>query len=158
VHPPPEPQPRQRHDSARCQARLDAETHAKLEELVSALLRKRAAILRHVMQWGLAHTAGWTVDLSIPDRPHLVHVLVEPDLLRQVQDAAEAHGVSVAAWLRQAMRQVTLADFPASWRAEDTAARSHDSGYYHSRFMLRLDDDTQRKLATLTHTFHRPAA
>jgi predicted transcriptional regulator len=85
-------------------------------------------------------------------------MLVGPDLLQQVQEAAEAHGVSVAAWLRQAMRQVTLADFPASWRAGDIAPRSHDSGYYHRRFMLRLDNDTQRKLETLMHTFHRPAA
>jgi hypothetical protein len=75
-----------------------------------------------------------------------------------VQESATAHGVSVAAWVRQAMRQVTLADFPASWRAGDTGTRSHDSGFYHSRLMLRLDDDTQRKLEALMHTFHRPAA
>jgi hypothetical protein len=143
MHPLPEPQPHQRRYSVRCQARLDTETHAKLEELVSALHRKQAAILRHAMQWGLSHTEGWTVDVSIPDRPHLVHLLVAPDLLRQVQEAAAAHGVSVAAWLRQAMRQVTPADFPASWRAGDIATRSHDSGYYHRRFMLRLDGATQ---------------
>jgi predicted transcriptional regulator len=158
MYPPPEPQPRQRRDSVRCQARLDAETHAKLEALATDFQRKRGVILRSVMSWGLAHTAGWTADLSIPDRPHLVHMLVEPELGQQVQEAAAAHGVSVAAWLRHAMRQVTPEDFPASWRAGDIATRAHESGYYHNRLMLRLDDATQRKLETLMHTFHRPAA
>jgi hypothetical protein len=84
---PPEPQPRQRRDSVRHQARLDAETHAKLEELARTVHRKRAAILRHVMGWGLTQTRGWTVAPSIPDRPHLVHLLVESELLWQVQHA-----------------------------------------------------------------------
>jgi len=58
--------------------------HAKLEELARTFRRKRATILRYVMQWGLALTDGWTIDSSIPDRPHLVHMLVDPDLLQQV--------------------------------------------------------------------------
>jgi len=64
----------------------------------------------------------------------------------------------VAAWVRQAMRQVTPADFPASWRAGDIVGRSHKSSYYRNRLMLRLDGATQRKLETLMQTFHRPAA
>jgi hypothetical protein len=56
------------------------------------------------------------------------------------------------------MRQVALEDFPASWRAEETAPRSHESGYFHRKFGLRLDDKTSRKLVVLTTTFHRPAA
>jgi hypothetical protein len=115
--PPPEPQPRQRRDSVRHQARLDAETHAKLEALANTFHRKRGQILRHVMQWGLTHTQGWTVNTLIPDCPYLVHLLVDHDLLQQVQDAADAHGTSVAAWVRHAMRQVTPEDSPASWRA-----------------------------------------
>jgi hypothetical protein len=95
--PPPESQPRQRRYSTRRQARLDAETYAKLEELARTFRRKRAAILRFVMSWGLAHTQGWTIDPSIPDRPHLVHMLVDPDLLQRVQAAAAAHGADVAA-------------------------------------------------------------
>jgi hypothetical protein len=39
--------------SVRYQARLDAETWAKLEELAAAFHWKRSAILRSVMQWGL---------------------------------------------------------------------------------------------------------
>jgi hypothetical protein len=158
MHPPPETRPRHRRYSVRRQARLDAETHAKLEELAHTFHRKRAQILRYVMQWALAHTQGWTVDPSIPDRPHLVHMLVDPELLQQVQAAAAAHGAGVAAWLRQAIRQVVLEDFPPSWRAEETAVRSHDSGYYARRFQLRLDLDSHMKLETLMQTFHRSAA
>ena len=142
MHPSPDPQPRQRRSRVRHQARLDAATHAMLEALASSFHRKRAAMLRSVMEWGLAHTEGWTVDPSTPDRPYLVHILVEPDLLRQVQEAADAHGARVAAWVRQALRQITPEDFPVSWRAEGTAPRSHESGYFHRKFGLRLDDET----------------
>ena len=77
MNPAPEPQPRQRRYSVRQQVRFDTETHAKLEALANLFHRKRAQILRHVMQWGCAHTQEWTVDPSIPDRPHLVHI---PDI------------------------------------------------------------------------------
>jgi hypothetical protein len=158
MHPPPETRPRHRRYRVRRQARLDAETHAKLEALAHTFHRKRAQILRYVMPWGLAHTTGWTVDPSSPDRPHLVHMLVNSELLQEVQDAADAHGTSVAAWVRHAMRQVAIVDFPASWRAADIASRSHDSGDYERRFQLRLDQATQRKLGALMQTFKRSAA
>jgi predicted DNA-binding protein len=158
MNPPLEPQPRQRHYSVRRQARLDAETSAQLEVLAKTFHRKRAGILRYVMQWALAHTQGWTIDPSIPNRPHLVHMLVDPELLQQVQEAAAAHGADVAAWERHAMRQVTRDDFPPSWRAEETTVRSHDSGYYDRRFQLRLDPATQRELERLMQTFGRSAA
>jgi hypothetical protein len=83
MHPPLELRPRQRRHSVRRQARLDAETHAKLEGLVTALHLKRSAILRYIMERGRAHTHGWTVEPAIPDRPHLVHPLVEPDPLHR---------------------------------------------------------------------------
>jgi hypothetical protein len=47
--PPRDPQPRHVRYSVRHQARLDAETHVKLEELAAAFHRKRSAILRSVM-------------------------------------------------------------------------------------------------------------
>jgi hypothetical protein len=81
MHPPPEPQPRQHRSHTRRQARLDSETQTKLEELARTFHRKRAVILRYVMQWGLAHTTGWTVDRSSPDRPDLVYMLVNFGLL-----------------------------------------------------------------------------
>jgi hypothetical protein len=98
MHRPPETRPRHRRYRVRRQARLDTETHAKLEALAHTFHRKRAQILRYVMQWGLTHTTGWTVDPSSPDRAHLVHMLVNSELLQEVQDAADAHGTSVAAW------------------------------------------------------------
>ena len=101
---PLEPQPRERRYSVRQQARLNAGTHAKLEELAAVLHRKRADILRYVMDWGVAHTQGWSIDPSIPDRPRLVRMLLDPYLLQKVQDAAGAHGASITAWLRHAMR------------------------------------------------------
>jgi predicted transcriptional regulator len=153
----PEPQPRQRRYSVRQQARLDAETLAKLEVLANTFHRKRAAILHYAMPWGLAQTTVWSIDPSIPDRPLLVHMLVDHQLLQQEQDAAEAHGVTVAAWLRHAMRQVSLQDFPPSWRTVETVARSHDSGSFRRKFGLRLDEGTSRKLEALTQTFDRSA-
>ena len=158
MHPPPETRPRHRRYRVRRQARLDAETHAELEELAYTSHPKRAAILRFVMQWGLTRTQGWTVDRIIPASVHLVPLLVEPAMLQQVQAAANAHGADVAAWERHAMRQVTPEDFPASWRPGGTTRRSHESGYYHRKLGLRLDTVTSHKLEMLTHTFDRPAA
>jgi predicted DNA-binding protein len=151
------PQPRHKRYHVRWQAQLDAETHATLEALAKTFHRKRAQILRHVMPWALARMQRWTIAPSIPDRPHLVHMLVDPELCQRVQDAA-AHGVSVAAWVRQAMRQVTPEDFPPSWRAEASAARSHESGDFHRKCGLRLDAVTSRILAAFMHTFERSAA
>jgi hypothetical protein len=78
--------------------------------------------------------------------------------MQQVQGAADRHRVTVAAWGRHAMRQVTLEDFPDSWRAGKTGGRSHESGYYHRRFMLRLDEASTRTLEAFSKTFHRSAA
>jgi hypothetical protein len=73
-------QPRPRRDSVRRQARREAETSAKLKALVNTVHWKRAAILRYITQWGLAHTQRWTIDSSIPDGFRLVHVLVDSEL------------------------------------------------------------------------------
>jgi hypothetical protein len=92
MNPPPGCRRRQHRYSARRHACLDAETHATLEDLAHTFHRKSAQIFRHVKQWRLIHANGWTLDRSIPDHPHLVHMLVEPDLLQQVQEAADARG------------------------------------------------------------------
>jgi hypothetical protein len=143
--PPRAPHPRHGCSSVRHQARLDAETHAKLEELAVAFHRKRSAILRFVMGWGLTQTQGWTIVRSIPATAGIVAMLVEPELLQQVQEAAAAHSATVAPWLRHAMRQVTIEDFPESWRLGVAGVRSHESGSYQRRFMLRLDETTTQK-------------
>jgi hypothetical protein len=128
-----------------------------LEVLAAAFHRKRSAILRYVMQWGLRHSEAWTIDRSPVSAVPPVPVLLEPDLLQQAQ-AAVAHGVSMAAWLREAVRRVTAEDFPGSWRAAETPGRSHESGYFRRKFGIRLDELTSRKLEAFTQTFHRPAA
>ena len=102
MNPPLEPQPRQRRDSVRHQARLDWETHSTLEA-------RGDSAVRHAV--GITHTQGWTIDPTISDRPHLMHLLVAPEMLQQVQEAADGYGTSVAAWLRHAMRQVRVPIF-----------------------------------------------
>jgi hypothetical protein len=110
------------------------------------------------MQWGLHHSEGWTIDRSPIGAVPPVPVLLEPELLHQVQDAAVARGVTMAAWLREGVRQVAANDFPASGRAGEPAGRSHDSRYYGQRFMLRLDETTTSQLQHLVEHFERPRA
>jgi predicted DNA-binding protein len=151
-------QPRHRRYSVRWQARLDSETHGKLQALAQRFHRKHAQILRYVMAWGLDNPNAWTADCQPPDRTHLVPMLIDPELCQRVQDAAAAHGSSVAAWVRQAMRHITVEDFRSSWRAGEKLSRSHDSGYFRRKFGLRLDDETAHKLEGLTAVLGRPAA
>jgi hypothetical protein len=82
-------------------ASLDQETREKLEDLARGFRQSRAAVLRHVMRWGLAR-----VNIGVVD-PH--------DLHARVHAAARAVGGTVAPWLRHLMRQVEASDFPASW-------------------------------------------
>ena len=56
------------------------------------------------------------------------------------------------------VRHIRLADFPASWHAEPSDERSHESLRYGKRFMLRLDDPTWATLETLSTHFERSAA
>lgn len=59
----------------------------------------------------------------------------------------------MAPWLRTVVRQVTTADFPASWEVERLEERSHDSCIYGRRFMLRLDSPSETKLQQLITQF-----
>lgn len=151
-------QPRTRRYSARHHARLDAETSAKLGELTAIFHRQRSAMLRCVMPWGLRHSKDWTIERAPVGAVPPVPVLLEPGVLPQVQGAAVARGISMAAWWREAMQRIAVDDFPASWRAGERAGRLHESGYYYRKFGLRLDEVTSRKLETFTQTFRRPAA
>jgi hypothetical protein len=47
------------------------------------------------------------------------------------------------------VRQISAADFPASWQEATPRERSHDSPIYTERFMLRLDEPAQTKLQQL---------
>ena len=155
---PQAPQPRHVRYRVRHQAPLDAATHAKLEELARTFHRKRSAILRSVMPWGLTQTQGWTVEMTVPGTVHTLSMLLEPELLQQLHEAATTYGTSIAAWVRHAMRQVTLEDFPEHWQTGETAIRSHDSRYDGQRFLLRLNETTAKKLQHLVEQFGRPRA
>jgi hypothetical protein len=129
--PPPTPQPR---FSVRMDARLDGETRTTLDQLATGFCRSKAAVLREVMRWGRSHGPQGPVDGDKGRGPvHHLFVLVEAALQAQVRDAAAQAGSSMAAWLRQQLRQITRADVPASWQAGDasrrrpTGGRSHDS-------------------------------
>jgi hypothetical protein len=108
---------------------LDAMTRAKLEDLATAFHQSRAAVLRHVMRWGLGRR--WTGkvdqhDLQGPVRHGFVYV--EFELYQHVQETA-------------------IAAVPR------TAMRSHDSRTYDTRFMRRLDLPSQIKLHDLVEHF-----
>jgi hypothetical protein len=96
--------------------------------------------------------------MAFPGTVCTLRLLLEPELLQQVQEATVAHDATIAAWLRQAMRQVTIDDFPASWRAGVIGVRSHDSQIYDQRFMLRLDETTAHKLQLLVNQFGKSRA
>jgi hypothetical protein len=69
------------------------------------------------------------------------------------EKASTAAGVRLAPWLRHMVRQITIEDFPASWRQAQSEKRSHDSRTYGTRFMLRLDEPSQIKLQQLVKRF-----
>lgn len=140
--------------STRVEARLDAETQAKVEDLAHVFHRTRAAILRYVIPWGLTQLKEGTVEVAIPPTVRTLSLWLDPELSQQVQAAARTHGVTGAAWLRQ----VTVEDFPASWRTGEVVPRSHDSRVYGQRFMLRLDEATMRTLQHLAEQFDQPRA
>jgi hypothetical protein len=82
-----------------------------------------------------------------------LYLYVASVLHERVKKAATTAGLKIAAWLRHMVRQVTIADFPASWQEERPHERSHDSRTYSERFMLRLDEPSQAKLEQLVTQF-----
>jgi hypothetical protein len=108
---------------ARHQARLDGETAANLNAWSVTFHRTCAAMLRFMMRWGLTQTQGWTVDTSTPSRGPTLSLVLEPDLLRRVQEAATAHRASVAAWVCEAVRRVTREDEATAHKLQQLVAR-----------------------------------
>jgi predicted transcriptional regulator len=135
-------------------ARLDAVTRAKVDDLAKHFHQPRAAVVSHIMHWGLSRGQAEMRDGGASEGPvrHL-HLYVEIELHEQVEQAATAAGMKIAPWLRAMVRQITLTDFPASWQVERSEKRSHDSPMYGTRFMLRLDETAQTKLQQLITQF-----
>jgi predicted transcriptional regulator len=159
VNSPPDHQLHDPRASIRLDARLDAMTRQKVDDLARHFRQPRAAVLSHIMRWGLSREPGGALDQGASQGPvrHL-YLYVDSDLYEAVQKAATTAGVTTAPWLRHMVRHITMADFPASWQAEPSDERSHDSRIYGKRFMLRLDDPTWAKLDALSTHFDTSAA
>jgi hypothetical protein len=71
---------------------------------------------------------------------------VDTPLYARVAKAATAAGMHIAPWLRAMVRQITTADFPASWEAERSEERSHDSRIDGRRVVLQLDTASETTL------------
>jgi predicted DNA-binding protein len=145
--------------SIRLDARLDATTWQKVDDLARHFHRPRAAVLSQIMRWGLSREPGGALDQGASQGPvrHL-YLYVDSDLYEAVQKAATAAGVTTAPWLRHMVRHIRLTDFPASWQAEHSDERSHDSRRYGKRFMLRLDEPTWERLDALSTHFETSGA
>jgi hypothetical protein len=96
-------------------ARLDAITRQKVDDLAKHFRQPRAAVLCHIMQWGLRR--GETLDQGESQGPvrHL-SLYVPSELHEQVEKAATTAGVKGAQWLRHMVRQIAITDFPVSWQ------------------------------------------
>jgi predicted transcriptional regulator len=145
--------------SIRMDARLDAETRQKVDDLARHFRQPRAAVLRYIMRWGLDRKAMAARDQGETRGPvrHL-YLYVDADLYEAMRKAAAAAGVHLAPWLRQMVRHIPITDFPGSWEEERSARRSHDSHTYGVRFMLRLDTASETTLQRLAEHFDVPRA
>jgi hypothetical protein len=130
-----------------------------VDDLAIHFRRTRAAVLRHIMRWGLSRERMAALDQGEPQGPvrHL-YCYVDADLYQAVQQASTALGVHLAPWLRQMVGHILITDFPASWQEARAEARAHDSPRYGRRFMLRLDDPTWEKLEALSAHFETSGA
>jgi hypothetical protein len=82
-------------------ARLNVTTWAKVADLAKRFHQPRAAVLCHIMPWGLSREQPETVDGGASEGPvrHL-YLYVEAKLHERVQKAANAAGVKTPPWLR----------------------------------------------------------
>ena len=151
----PDPQSPEPRASIRMDARLDATTQAKVDDLAQYFHQPQAAVVCHIMHWGLSYRRAEMRDGGASEGPvrHL-YLNVDTALHAQVEQAVTAAGMDIAPWLRTMVRQITIDDFPASWHEatleeRSQEERSHDSQIYDTRFMLRLDKTSQTKLEQL---------
>jgi predicted transcriptional regulator len=145
--------------SIRLDARLDATTRAKVDDLARYFGRPRAAVLCHIMHWGLVREPMDIGDQGNAQGPvHHLYCYVDSHLYAAVRKVTTTARVTIAPWLRHMVRQITVADFPGSWREERLEERSHDSRDYGARFMLRLDAASETTLQRLAEQFHVPRA
>jgi predicted transcriptional regulator len=153
VNPLPDQKGSEPRTSIRMDARLDAMTRQKVDELAQHFHQPRTAVLGYIVAWGLRRGQTALLNHSEVHSPvrHL-YLYVASDLHARVEKAAIAAGVKTAPWPRHMVRQIISADFPTSWQEAKPSEHSHDSRVYGTRFMLRLDAPTRAKLQQLvTH-------
>jgi hypothetical protein len=138
----------------RMDARLDPMTWQKVDDLAKHFHQSRAAVLCHIMQWGISHEHTEPVDQDESQGPvcHL-SLYIASELHEQVEKATTATEVKTAPWLRHMVRQISIEGFPASWQEMTPTERSHDSPTYTQRFMLRLDEPSQATLEQFINQF-----
>jgi hypothetical protein len=148
---PPSDEPRA---TIRIDARLDAATRQKVDDLARHFHQPRAAVLCHIMQWGLNREQMGPFDEGEAQGPvrHL-YLYVASELHERVEKAAAAAGMNIAPWLRHMVCEITVADVPVSWQEARSEQRSHDSRTYGRRFMLRLDEPSQTKIQQFVKQF-----
>jgi predicted transcriptional regulator len=159
VTPPSDQRPHDPGTGIRMDARLDSTTRAKVDDLAMRFHQPRAAVLCHIMEWGLGRRHIGPLDQGESQGPvrHL-YLYVASDLRERAEKAATAAGVTKAPCLRHMVRRITIEDFPSSWQKARSEKRSHDSHTYGTGFMLRLDDQTREKLEELSTHFDTSAA
>jgi hypothetical protein len=146
--------PRKSRASIRMDARLDSATREKMDDLAERFHQPRAAVVCHIMQWGLSRGHAEMRDGGASEgRVRHLSLYIESDLHKHVEKAAIAVGMHIAPWLRAMVRQITLTDYPASWQEATSEERSYDSRTYSTRFMLRLDETSQTKRQQLISHF-----
>jgi hypothetical protein len=135
-------------------ARLDATTRTKVDDLAIHVHQPRAAVLCQIMHWGVSRGETPPLDQGDAQGPvrHL-YLYVASNLHARVEKAATAAGLKTAPWLCHMVRQITIEDFPDSCQETTPRERSHDSPTYTARFMLRLDEPSQTKLQQLIKEF-----
>ena len=136
------------------EARLDQTTRQKVDDLAKHFHTPRAAVLCHIMHWGISREPTEPIEQGeCQGVARHLSLYVPSDLHEQVEKTAIAAGVKAAPWLRHMVRQVSVTDFPASWQEATPRERAHDSPTYTARFMLRLDKPSQTKLEQFIKEF-----
>jgi hypothetical protein len=118
------PQPPKSRTSIRMDARLDARTRAKVDDLANRFHQPRAAVLSYIMEWALSRGQAATRDGGEAEGTvcHL-YLYVDTALHARVEQVASAAGMKIAPWLRAMVRQITLTDFPPAGKPSRSARR-----------------------------------